>query len=49
MQGLSRGKKRVEWDGESNVYMLKEVKRGMVESGREVCGSDIGGKELRMW
>ena len=32
--------KRVEWDGDDNVeHLWEQVKRGMVESPREVCGS----------
>ena len=32
--------KRVVWDRENNVeYMWEQVRRGMVESTREVCGS----------
>ena len=31
--------KRVGWDGENNVkHMWEQVKWGMVESAREVCG-----------
>ena len=38
--------KGVEWDGDNNVeHMWEQVKRGMVESAREVCGSvSVGGK-----
>ena len=37
--------KRVEWDRENNVeHMWEQVKRAMVESAREVCGSArVGG------
>ena len=32
--------KRVEWDGENNVeHMGEQMKRAMVESTREMCGS----------
>ena len=39
--------KGVEWDGDNNVeHMWDQVKRAMVESAREVCGSvRVGGKE----
>ena len=37
---------RVEWDGENNVkHMWEQVKQGMVESARKVCGSVSAGKE----
>ena len=38
--------KGVEWDGDNNVeYMWEQVKRAMLESTREVCGSvRVGGK-----
>ena len=41
--------KRVEWDGENNVvHMWEQVKRAIVESAREVCGSvRIGGKNIK--
>ena len=32
--------KEVEWDGDNNVkHMCEQLKRPMVESAREVCGS----------
>ena len=32
--------KGVEWNGDNNVeHMWEQVKRAMIESGREVCGS----------
>ena len=32
--------KGVEWDGDNNVeHMWEQVKRAMVESAREICGS----------
>ena len=39
--------KRVEWDRDNNVeHMWEQVKRAMVESSREVCGSvRVGAKE----
>ena len=38
--------KRVKWDEDNNVeHMWEKVKRAMVDSAREVCGSvRIGGK-----
>ena len=38
--------KRAEWDGDNNVeHMWELVKRAMVESTREICGSvRVGGK-----
>ena len=38
--------KRIEWDGDNNVErMWEQVKRAMVKSAREVCGSvRAGGK-----
>ena len=38
--------KRVRWDGDNNIeHMWDQVKRRMVESAREVCGSvRVGGK-----
>ena len=38
--------KRVKWDGENNVeHMWEQVKRAIVESAREVCGSvRVGGR-----
>ena len=40
----SLGSKRVEWNGERYVkHMWEQVKREMVESAREVCGSVRGG------
>ena len=37
--------KGVEWDGDNNVeYMWEQVKRPMVDSAREVCGS-VRGRE----
>ena len=38
--------KELEWDGDNNVeYMWEQVKRSMVESSRELCGSvKVGGK-----
>ena len=36
----SLGQKRVEWDGENNVeHIWEQVKRAIVVSAREVCGS----------
>ena len=39
--------KGVEWDGDDNVeHMWEQVKRAMVESAREVCGSvRVGGEK----
>ena len=39
-------RKDVEWDGDNNVeHMCEQVKRPIVESAKEVCGSVIvGGK-----
>ena len=39
----------LEWDGDNNVkHMWKQVKRAMVESVREVCGSvGVGGKNQK--
>ena len=35
----------VEWDGDNVEDMRKQVKRAIVESAREVCGSvRVGGK-----
>ena len=32
--------KEVEWDGDNNIeHMWEQVKRGVVESAREMCGS----------
>ena len=33
------GGKELEWDGYNNIEHWKQVKRVMVESAREVCGS----------
>ena len=41
-EGYARSleRKRVEWDGDSNVeHMWEQVKRAMFESAREICGS----------
>ena len=40
-------RKELEWNGDNNVeHMGEEIKRTMIESAREVCGSVIvGGKE----
>ena len=42
--------KGVEWEGDNNVeYMWEQVKRAMVESAREVCGSvRVGGRTQRV-
>ena len=41
--------KGLEWDGDNNVeHMWKQVKRAMVESAREACGSMRGGGERRI-
>ena len=42
--------KEVEWDGYNNVkHMWEQVKRAVVESVREVCGSvRVGGKPQRV-
>ena len=43
----SLGGKGVEWEGDNNVeHMWEQVKRVMVESEREACGSvKVGGKK----
>ena len=42
--------KGVGWDGDNNVeHMWEQVKRAMLESAREVCGSvRVGGKTQRV-
>ena len=43
--------KRIEWDGGNNANHMWEVKRAMVESAREVCGSvkTGGGNPKSVW